>query len=162
MIRRSVALVAIAAFGCAMIPAPDSIAKPRGCFTKAEQKAEEVIRYGLRLREGGRACDAAPWNAGTLPLWEAVDKQFGPQFKEQTDIRTKAFQREFESDADHNLKRWNSRIVIYYRNFTLSPVYCEIIKKDLVSTQKNGWNAFVKLAVIAHNDVRMTYQPCDL
>ena len=159
--RRPVALLAILTIGAAAVPVSDSIAKPRGCFSKAEQTAEEVVRYGLRLRESGRACDGAPWEAGTAPLWEAVDKQFGPQFKQQTDIRAKAFQREFENDAENKLTQWNARIVFYYRHYPLSPVYCDGIKADLEAIPKKGWANFVKRSVIAHDDIRMTYKPCD-
>ncbi len=148
----------------ALVPAlaPTTLdAKPRGCFTKSEQTAEEVVRYGLRLREGAMGCDGAPWEAHTQPLWEAVDKQFGPQFKQQTDARAKAFVREFENDAEHKLTQWNARIVFYYRNYPLSPVYCDSIKKEMMQMQAKGWNAFVKLAKLAREDIRMTYQPCD-
>jgi len=158
--RRFAALVAVLALSLAPLPAAE--AKPRGCFTKQEQTAEEVVRYGLRLREGGRGCDEAPWNAGTQPLWDAVDKQFGDQFKQQTETRRKAFEREFEKDAENNLNRWNARIVFYYRNYPLSPVYCDLLKTQLVNVVKKPWGAFVKQSAIARDDVRMTYQPCDL
>jgi len=160
--RRVAALAAVLAFGMALAPPFQADAKPRGCFTKAEQTAEEVVRYGLRLREGGRGCDGEPWNAGTLPLWEAVDKQFGDQFRQQTDTRRKAFEREFENDAENKLSQWNGRIVFYYRNYPLSQVYCATLKKDLAALPNKPWSNFVKRALIAHNDVRMTYQPCDL
>jgi hypothetical protein len=160
--RRPVALVAVLAFSAALAPISDLLAKPRGCFTKAEQTAEEVVRYGLKLREGANGCDGAPWDVPTLPLWEALDKQFGAQFKQQTDLRAKAFQREFENDAENKLSQWNARIVFYYRHYPLSPVYCGGIKSDLEAIPKKSWNAFVKRAVIARDDIRMTYQPCDL
>jgi hypothetical protein len=160
--RRSVSLLAILAFAAATAPISESDAKPRGCFTKAEQTAEEVVRYGLRLRESGRACDEPPWEAGTAPLWEAVDKQFGSQFKQQTDTREKAFVREFENDAVNKLTQWNSRIVFYYRHYPLSAVYCGGIKATLVDIPKKPWSKLVKQAVIARDDIRMTYQPCDL
>ena len=104
--RRAIAALALLALAA---PSSDALAKPRGCFTKAEQNAELLVRAGLRLRESGIACDDEPWNAGTRPLWEAVDKQFGPQFKQQSDIRRAAFDREFGNDAEHKLTMWNSR-----------------------------------------------------
>jgi hypothetical protein len=81
------------AFSFALVPGPQALAKPRGCFTKSEQTAEEIVRYGLRLREGAMGCDGAPWEAHTQPLWEAVDKQFGPQFKQQTDAQAHPVER---------------------------------------------------------------------
>jgi len=160
--RRGVALAAALAFGMAVAPPPQAEAKPRGCFTQAEQRAEEVVRYGLKLREGANGCDGAPWEAHTLPLWEAIDKLYGAQFKQQTDIRAKAFVREFENDAENKLTQWNARIVFYYRNYPLSPVYCAGMKKILTDIPNKPWGNFVKQAVIAHNDIRMTYVPCDL
>lgn len=143
------------------VPGQDAFAKPRGCFTKAEQNAELLVRAGLRLREGGVACDREPWNAGTRPLWDAVDKQFGPQFKQQSDIRRAAFEREFENDAEHKLTMWNSRIVFYFRNYPLSAVYCDSIKKTLQEMPTKGWQSFVKQARYATDEIRMTYEPCD-
>ena len=157
--KRIVALAAILAFAAAPLPVAE--AKPRGCFTKQEQTAEEVVRYGLRLREGGQGCDEAPWLDRTRPLWDAVDSQFGPQFRQQTETRRQAFIREFENDAENKLSQWNARIVIYYRHYPLSQVYCDQLKKTLTDVTKKPWGAFVKQAAIAHNDVRMTYTPCD-
>jgi hypothetical protein len=31
----------------------------------------------------------------------------------------------------------------------------------MMQMQAKGWNAFVKLAKLAREDIRMTYQPCD-
>ena len=150
-----------AAIALLLAPCADAIAKPRGCFTKAEQRAEEVVRHGLRLREGGEGCDGPPWEAGTKPLWEAVNTQFGPQFAQQTDIRNKAFLREFANDAEHKLNQWNARIVFYFRNYPLSPVYCASIKKMLTEAPQKGWRDIVKQAHYAADEIRMTYEPCD-
>lgn len=151
---------ALLAMLCAIAP-EQSLAKPRGCFTKAEQAAEWQVRHGLRLREGGIACDGSPWDAGTKPLWESVDKQFGPQFKQQTDIRAAAFQREFEGDAENKLTRWNGRIVFYFRNYPLSATYCSSIKTMLSDMLAKGWRVFTRQAYYARDEIRMTYKPCD-
>ena len=151
----------MALFAFAAAPAAAQVQdKPRHCFTRAEQGAEVMVRYGLRLREGGNACNESPWDAGTLPLWQAVDKQFGPQFKQQTDIRAAAFQREFENDAENKLTQWNARIVFYFRNYPLSPTYCAGIKTMLNDMLAKGWRVFTKQAYYARDEIRMTYQPC--
>jgi hypothetical protein len=152
------ALIAVLAL---LAPSASAVAKPRGCFTKAEQQAEEIVRYGLKLREGGRGCDGQPWYRYTLPAWEAVDKLYGPQFRQQTDIRTKAFQREFANDAEHRLSLWNARIVFYYRHYPLSGAYCDDVKKMLANAQKDGWVKLTKQAHLSRDEVRMTYEPCD-
>ena len=120
-----------------------------------------MVRYGLRLREGGNACNEDPWNAGTQPLWQAVDKQFGPQFRQQTDIRRRAFEREFGQDATDRLSAWDARIVFYYRHYPLSDVYCAGIKSALAEMRQKGWNSFVKRAAVAMDDVRMMYVSCE-
>jgi hypothetical protein len=155
--RFALAVLAALAFSLPV----EAFAKPRGCFTPAEQAAEWQVRHGLRLREGGIGCDGAPWYAGTKPLWESVDKQFGPQFKRETDIRAAAFQREFENDAEHKLSQWNARIVFYFRHYTLSPTYCGGIKTMLQDMLDKGWRLFTKQAYYARDEIRMTYEPCD-
>ncbi len=153
-------ILALVAMMCAVAP-EQVLAKARGCFTPQEQAAEWQVRQGLRLREGGLACDGAPWYAGTKPLWEQVDKQFGPQMKRQTDIRQAAFLREFENDAEHKLSQWNARIVFYFRNYPLSPTYCGNVKTMLNDILAKGWKVFTKQAYYARDEIRMTYEPCD-
>jgi hypothetical protein len=131
------------------------------CFTKAEQSAEQIVRHGLRLREGAQACDEPPWNLPTAPLWESIDKQFGPRFAAQTAIRKKAFMREFADDADNRLALWDARIVMHFRHYPVSDEYCAGIKDMLDETLKRGWGAFTKQAAKARDEVRMDYRPCD-
>ncbi len=156
--RHLVVLVAVAVL---LAPSAEALAKPRGCFTKGEQAAEEIVRFGLKLREGGIACDGAPWERRTRPLWDQVSTDYDAQFKQQTDTRNKAFMREFENDAEHRLSLWNARIVFYYRHYPLSGAYCDGIKKMLTDADKNGWVKLTKQAHLAHDEVRMTYEPCD-
>ncbi|HEY1720246.1 MAG TPA: hypothetical protein VGG27_03300 [Magnetospirillaceae bacterium] len=156
--RRVLALVGIVAL---LAPSAEALAKARGCFTKKEQQAEEVVRQGLRMREGGEGCDGAPWYAETKPLWDMVNQQFGAQFAEQTDIRNKAFMREFENDAEHKLSLWNARIVFYFRNYPLSAGYCTTVKKMLTDAPQKGWKDIIKQAHYARDEIRMTYEPCD-
>jgi hypothetical protein len=158
MIRRWLALTAIALL---LVPPAEAVAKPRGCFTKAEQNAEEIVRFGLKLREGGINCDGDPWNRRTRPLWDKVSDDYDAQFRQNTDIRNKAFLREFENDAEHRLQLWNGRIVFYYRHYPLSGAYCDGIRKMLTDADKNGWVKLTKQARLARDEVRMTYEPCD-
>jgi hypothetical protein len=135
-------------------------AQGRGCFTKAEEAAEQIVREGLRLREGARACDGAPWHMHTLPLWDDVDQRFGPRFAAQTRLRRIAFQREFTGDADNRLEAWNGRIVFHFRHYPLSGVYCAGIKDMLEQTQKKGWGVLQRRALKAADEVKMDYRIC--
>jgi hypothetical protein len=132
-----------------------------GCFRKAEQTAEQIVREGLRLREGARGCDGPPWNMRTLALWEEVDKRFGARFAAQTQIRQKAFQREFSDDADNRVDMWNGRIVLHFRHYPLSEVYCAGIKDMLEQTLKKGWGVLQRSAAKGAGEVEMDYRPCE-
>ncbi len=138
-----------------------ALGKPRGCFTRAEQGAEEMVREGLRLREGAIGCDGPPWYAGTKPLWEEIDQRFGQRFAAQTGIRRRAFQREFAKDAENRLQMWNGRIVMHFRNYPLSETYCAGIKDVLQKMRRGGWGVFSRLAGMAKDEVKMDYRPCD-
>ncbi|MTJ80885.1 MAG: hypothetical protein F8N37_07705 [Telmatospirillum sp.] len=135
-------------------------AAAKGCFTPAEITAEQIVRVGLRLREGARACGEKPWNAGTQGLWDQLDQRFGRQFAAQTAVRQKAFQREFSDDADNRLEMWNGRIVMYYRHYPVSEVYCGEIKSQMEKVMKSGWSAVTKAAKASGDAVRMDYRPC--
>ena len=134
--------------------------QPRGCFTKSEEAAEQMVRLGLHLREGARGCDGAPWYAGTQTLWDQVDKKFGPQFLAQTQKRKAAFVREFTDDAENRLGQWNGRIVTSFRNYPLSPEICGEIKTSLEDMLSRGWNSFSRQAVKAKDNVQMDYRVC--
>ncbi len=146
---------------CCFLAAPASAQKARECFSKAEETAEQNVREGLRLREGALGCDGQPWNAGTRALWEDIDRQFGPRFAAQTKVRERAFQREFADDADNRLGMWNGRIVMYFRNYPLSNLYCRDIRAMLLEMQKRGWGYFTVQAAKARDVVKMDYRPCD-
>jgi hypothetical protein len=134
--------------------------KPKICFTKAEENAEQIVRAGLRLREGAAGCDERPWDMHTQPLWDRVDKQFGPRFKQQTDIRGKAFQREFSKDVENQERAWDGRTVLYFRNYPLSVPYCTEVKQNLDDLLKKGWASFVARARLYRIPVEDDYQSC--
>ncbi len=145
-----------------LMPVPaQAQAAGRGCFTKAEEAAEQIVREGLRLREGARGCEGPPWNMQTLALWEEVDQRFGPRFAAQTRIRRNAFQREFSDDADNRLEMWNGRIVFHFRHYPLSEVYCAGIKDMLDQTRKKGWGVLQRSAFKGAGEVKMDYRLCD-
>jgi hypothetical protein len=135
-------------------------AKPRGCFTKAEESAEQLVRGGLRLREGALGCDGPPWEAGTRPLWEQIDRQFGSRFARQTQIRQRAFEREFAKDAENRLQVWDGRIVFHYRHYPLSATYCANLKDMMEKMLRVGWAVFARQAATARDEVKMDYKPC--
>jgi hypothetical protein len=142
-------------------PAPGQTQpQPTGCFTKAEQAAERIVRQGLRLREGARKCAAPPWNMGTQSQWDAIDRQFGPRFAAQTRIRQNAFQREFSDDAENRLEAWNGRIVFHFRYYPVSETYCTGIQQMMADMQKRGWTVLTRQADKAAEEVRMDYRLC--
>lgn len=134
--------------------------KPKICFTKAEQDAEQIVRNGIRLREGAAGCDERPWDMRTQPLWDQVDKQFGARFKQQTDIRRKAFQREFSKDVENQERAWDGRTVFYYRHYPLSAPYCAEVKQNLQDLLKKGWATFVARARLYRIPVEDDYKNC--
>ena len=134
--------------------------KSKICFTGAEQNAEQLVREGLRLREGAAGCDGPPWEFHTGPLWDRIDQQFGARFKAQTDIRRRAFEREFSKDAENNERMWDGRTVLYFRNYPLSAPYCAEIRNTLQSILKSGWGAVVKHAQRSRDEVEADYKPC--
>ena len=140
-------------------------AASKGCFSKQEEQAEQIVRDGVRLREGAIGCDDRPYLAGTLVLWRQVDQRFGAQFNQQTKIRQTAFQREFADDADNTLEMWNGRIVFHYRHYPLSDTYCGSVKLMLQSmlqgSNAKGWGILVKQAGYGKDEVSMDYRLCE-
>jgi len=134
--------------------------KKKVCFTKAEENAEQIVRGGLRLREGATGCDDRPWEMHTKPLWDQVDQRFGPKFKQQTDIRRTAFVREFAGNAENQVQAWDGRTVLYFRNYPLSVPYCTEIKQSLQDMLKKGWGSFIARAHLYRIPVEDDYQPC--
>ncbi len=140
---------------------PDvAAAKPLGCFRHNEMNAERIVRHGLRLREGANSCDRPPWNVPAMPLWKDVDARFGPLFARQTQVRKAAFEREFGNSAWDRLERWDGRIVMHFRHYPVTHVYCRGILDQLKAVQRGGWNVVVKQAEVAPDEVRMDYRPC--
>lgn len=134
--------------------------KSKFCFTKAEESAEQIVRGGLRLREGASGCDERPYDMHTQPLWDQVDKKFGPRFKQQTDLRRKAFVREFSKDAENRVQAWDGRTVLYFRNYPLSTPYCAEVKQNLDDLLKKGWATFVTRARLYRIPVEDDYKVC--
>jgi hypothetical protein len=156
MLRRAATLIVF----CLAAKVAWAQAAQKECFTKAEEKAEQIVRDGVRLREGAMACDGRPYYKGTLPLWQQVDQRFGAQFAQQTKIRENAFKREFADDAENTLGMWNGRIVLHYRNYPYSDTYCDSIKIMLDNMTKKGWSVLAKQAGAGKDEVAMDYRLC--
>lgn len=135
-------------------------AKPKVCFTKAEENAEQLVRGGLRMREGAAGCDGPPWEFHTKPIWDQVDQRYGAKFKQQTDIRRRAFQREFANDVENNEREWDGRTVLHFRFYPLSVAYCTEVKTNMENMLKKGWKVFVQQAQRAADEVEMDYEKC--
>jgi len=143
-----------------LLAAPLAQAAPSGCFTAKEMAAERLVRQGLYLREGAMACDGNPWNFKTLSLWQDIDAKQGVKFAAQTKLRTNAFKREYPKNWQFQMRIWDGRIVMHYRNYPLGPEYCGEVKKRLQEVAKGGWNSFNKQAVIAPDEVKFSLRVC--
>jgi len=165
--RAAASLVALTAFGfffTLAVSGPvfaQTGANALGCFTKAEQAAEQIVREGLRLREAAQGCDRLPWRKDTKRLWDDINQRFGQRLAAQTQTRQKAFQREFGDDAENRLAMWDGRIVTTFRHYPLSDDYCDAMKETLESVQKKGWSVIDVLARKGRVEVEMDYRPCN-
>jgi hypothetical protein len=157
--KAAIALVTVVSLFASSVSAAGG--KPKICFTKAEENAEMLVRGGLRLREGAAGCDGRAYEMHTQPLWDQVDQKFGPKFKQQTDLRRKAFVREFAKDVENHVQAWDGRTVLYFRNYPLSQVYCVQIKKNLEDFLKTGWASFAKTALLYRIQVEDDYKLCN-
>lgn len=135
-------------------------AKPKNCFSKAEQTVEWQVRHGIRLREFAHRCEEPRYNAGTLEIWKRVDEKNAAQFQKMRDARAKVFEREFPEMHKEYLENWNGRIILRYRNYYLSDVDCKQTRKQLEAIDKTGFNAFVKMAAKYKPEVLMDYRLC--
>lgn len=135
-------------------------AAPRGCFSPKEAEAIQMVRHGVRLREGATRCQEENYTSGSLALWQKVDQMVGSQFKAQTDMRREAFRREFEDWAAWNLSVWDGRIVHHFRFRSLSKELCTDIADMLKDIDTRGWSAFTKQAAKLRNEVRIDYRIC--
>lgn len=135
-------------------------AKPQRCFKAKEATAEENVRHGVRLREGAARCDSMGLTAGSNEAWQAINEAVAPQFKAQMDIRTAAFGREFESNAEQQLTHWNGRIVMHFRHRPLTAPYCQNLAANLKELRDKGWPAFIKQAKLEAGEIKMDYKIC--
>jgi hypothetical protein len=136
------------------------VALPTDCFKGQEQRAEQIVRAGLRLREGAIACHAAPFFRDSYAQWQRLDEKFGQKFLEQKLIREKAFIRQFGEDPDNQLETWDARIVYHYRHHPLSTIYCDRIEYDLNLFLNKGWSLFLKQAQTGKDEVEMDFNIC--
>lgn len=143
-----------------LLPSAEAGAAPRNCFSPKEALAMQMVRHGIRLREGAMRCQEAGYSPGAVELWRKVDGAVGSQFKEQTDLRREAYQREFEKWAEWNLTVWDGRIVHYFRYRPLSRELCGNLSTMLKEVDEKGWKAFSKQADLLRNEVRLDYRIC--
>lgn len=136
-------------------------AKPRGCFTKAEHNAERTVRHGIFLREMAHRCDVPPFSLQTKPIWLEVDNRIGEQFKRNTELRQRAFEREFEKRAPQILNAWDGRLVMQHRHMFLTKPQCDDAKKALEEARSRGFPAIRRQAEKVRNEVFYDYRLCD-
>jgi hypothetical protein len=151
-------LTATAVSAAVVLPAA---AKPRGCFTKAEHNAERTVRHGIFLREMAFRCDVAPFSMKTKAIWLELDDRIGEQFKRNTDLRQRAFEREFEGRAEQILHAWDGRLVMQHRHMFLTKAQCDDAKKALEEARSRGFQAIRKQAEKVRNEVYYDYKLCN-
>jgi hypothetical protein len=143
------------------LPAQAQKAQAMGCFTKPEETAEQIVRFGLYLREGAHLCSDKPLRLTELAmLWEDIDQRLGSQFARQSALRKKAFEREFAGDSDNRLTIANGRLVNAYRSLSPTALFCDDLKTVLQDVQKHGWSAVTKRAAKGRAEVELDYDPC--
>lgn len=135
-------------------------AKPKGCFTQREATAEEVVRHGVRLREGSQRCNELGYSALTAERWQALDAVLGEQFAGEVGIRSRAFRREFGDTAETELRLWDGRIVSYFRYRPLSGIYCRALEQMMGDAEGMGWGRFKAQALRERGEIRMQYRVC--
>lgn len=143
-----------------LLLSPQAGAEPMKCFNTKEAEAIQMVRHGIRLREGAMRCQEDGFTQDTIALWRKVDGAVGPQFKAQTDMRKAAFEREFEKWAAWNLSVWDGRIVHHFRYRPLSAELCGDLAGMLKEIDQKGWPAFAKQATKLRNEVRIDYRIC--
>jgi hypothetical protein len=156
--RKSLFPMLIAGLLVAATPAPAQNAKSKGCFSAAEQAAEQQVRHAIFLRESALRCEAPPFSAGTAALWSDIAQQFGDRFARQTDLRRKAYEREFPRD---DIGSWDGRVVMHFRHYPLTEGYCQDVKRLLKDVQTKGWGVFVKQSVKSKGEVLLDYKVCN-
>jgi hypothetical protein len=145
----------------AILTASPAWAKPKGCFTKREEIAEQVVRHGVRLREGAQRCQELGFSTETGARWRAMDDLLGEQFSTQVGVRAKAFGREFGEAAEGELRLWDGRIVSYFRHRPLSEIYCRALDEMMDEASARGFNGFKAQALRERGEVRIQYRICD-
>lgn len=145
---------------CLALAAGPALAKPKGCFSGKEEVAEQVVRHGIRLREGAWRCEELGFAAQTMADWRVLDAQLAEQFAAQVAVRSKAFEREFEGQAQQQLRLWDGRIVGYFRHRPLTESYCRRLTDMLSEPRSRGWPNFKKQALAERSEVRIDYKIC--
>ncbi len=142
-----------------MLAAP-AAAQPQGCLTAREAQAEQAVRHGVRLREGAWRCEALGFATGSIAAWRAAEAVLGQRFAGQTEVRRRAFVREFENGAAAELARWDGRIVSYFRHRPLGEAYCQRLADKLHETARGGWRAFQTQAARERPEIEMDHRLC--
>lgn len=140
--------------------AAPSPAAPMGCLTDREAQAEQAVRHGVRLREGAWRCEALGFTTDTIAAWQAADAVLGQRFAAQTELRRRAFVREFEKRSETELARWNGRILGHFRHRPLGEAYCQRLAGQLQEAARGGWRAFQAQAGRERPEVAMDHKLC--
>jgi hypothetical protein len=153
---RRLPVLAVLAAGLAGPPASAQVVKQ--CLTPAELYTEQIVHYGVFLREAAWACnDMIP---GTWTLWSKFDKSYGRRLAQQTRLRTRFFQRAFPKDWRAALAIFDGRLVTYFRHEPINRSYCTDVSKNLHAIDRTGWGAFTRQSRLVEDQVRLDYTTC--
>lgn len=128
------------------------------CLNDKELETERLVRHGVFLREGAWRCNGAV--PGSFDIWRDIDENLGPQMRRVTDARKLLFDREFGESSFQVTNYLDGRLVVYYRNFPLTGVYCNTINRLLKDVQARGWGAYAKQAETLRDNVKLDYRAC--
>ncbi|MBI3447159.1 MAG: hypothetical protein HY055_17775 [Magnetospirillum sp.] len=149
----------VSAFLLSLLGAATAGAKPKGCFTLPELKAEQEIRHGIYLREAANRCDAR-FLPGAKARWQKIEAANGVKFKAANAKRIKAWEREFPDDWKYKLTFADGRLVTYDRNIPLTSGFCDNIDDLLTTAEKGGYGALTKQIKPIRNEVVEDYKAC--
>ncbi len=140
----------------AAAPAGAQVAKQ--CLTPGEVYTEQLVRYGVFLREASYACnDMIP---GSWKLWAGFNAAYGSRLAQETRMRALFFQRAFPKKWRTTLAIFDGRLVTYYRHISINKSYCEDVHKKLEAITNSGWGAFTSQSKIVVDQIHLDYKTC--
>ncbi len=149
------------ALAACLAAAGPAAAKPKGCFSAGEARAEGLIRHSVRLREGAWRCDKMGYTTGAYARWQDLAAQFAEPMAAEVEKRARAFGREFEAEAAARMRTVDARDLQYFRYRPLTQSYCRHLDGMLAEIGRGGWGALRRQAASERTEVGAEYRRCD-